>query len=96
MGTISDASKTSSVASEDSKNTVEALTAKKEPPPEVSSSIRNRRWVILSFWLLAILLGLPTWWKTTTVYRATLPLEAMSNWADGKVWLCLIVSQNHS
>jgi phosphatidylinositol glycan class S len=25
------------------------------------------------------------WWKTTTVYRAPLPLQEMLDWADGKV-----------
>ena len=38
-----------------------------------------------SFWLLVLLLGLPIWWHTTTIYRANLPLDRMLEWADGKV-----------
>lgn len=63
----------------------EALKTKREPPPEDASSIKNRRLVVLSFWLLALLVGLPTWWKTTTVYRANLPVQQMSEWAERKV-----------
>lgn len=67
------------------KNVTEALKAKKEPPKEDHSSITRRRLVILSFWLLALLIGLPTWWKTTTVYRASLPLQRMHDWSEGKL-----------
>ena len=59
---------------------------RKEPPPEAASKVQTRRYVILSFWLLALVLGLPTWWKTTTVYRAGLPLQRMSEWASGNVY----------
>ncbi|KAK0669190.1 phosphatidylinositol-glycan biosynthesis class S protein [Cercophora samala] len=58
--------------------------AKKLPPPEKPSDVRRRSHVILSFWLIVLLLGLPIWWKTTTIYRADLPLEDMLEWADGK------------
>ncbi|KAF2454240.1 phosphatidylinositol-glycan biosynthesis class S protein [Lineolata rhizophorae] len=67
------------MASTDGKATVE-----RKPPPESQESIRTRRLVILAFWSVAILLGLPIWWKTTTIYRAQLPLQAMLDWADGK------------
>lgn len=40
--------------------------------------------MILSFWLIVALLGLPIWWYTTTIYRANLPLDDMMEWADGK------------
>lgn len=65
---------------------VDAVNVVTPPPPESSQSITTRRLVILSFWAVAILLGLPLWFKTTTIYRASLPLQQMLDWADGKVW----------
>lgn len=59
--------------------------AKKSPPPELPESIRVRSLVILSFWAVVICLGLPIWWRTTSIYRARLPLQDMLEWADGKV-----------
>jgi len=67
--------------------TVDAINMKKKPPPETKEAIMTRRWVILSFWTVVALLGLPVWWKTTTIYRADLPLQEMIDWADGKVGL---------
>lgn len=61
--------------------------AKKEPPPEKPEEIRMRSFVLLSFWAIIIFLGLPIWWKTTTIYRANLPLDQMMDWADGRVSL---------
>ncbi|KAL2018721.1 hypothetical protein VTK56DRAFT_427 [Thermocarpiscus australiensis] len=58
--------------------------ARKQPPPEKPSDIRRRSHIILSFWLIVLCLGLPIWWKTTTIYRADLPLQEMLDWADGK------------
>ncbi|KAK3361995.1 phosphatidylinositol-glycan biosynthesis class S protein [Lasiosphaeria ovina] len=58
--------------------------SRKQPPPEKPSDIRRRSLVILSFWLIVLCLGLPIWWKTTTIYRANLPLQEMLDWADGK------------
>ncbi|KAK3367521.1 phosphatidylinositol-glycan biosynthesis class S protein [Podospora didyma] len=58
--------------------------SRKEPPPEKASDIRRRSFIILSFWLIVLFLGLPIWWKTTTIYRANLPLQEMLDWADGK------------
>ncbi|KAF6798237.1 phosphatidylinositol-glycan biosynthesis class S protein [Colletotrichum sojae] len=57
---------------------------RKAPPPEKPSDARRRSFVILSFWVIVLLLGLPIWWKTTTIYRADLPLDDMLQWADGK------------
>ncbi|KAL7944945.1 phosphatidylinositol-glycan biosynthesis class S domain-containing protein [Trichoderma barbatum] len=54
------------------------------PPPEKPSAVRQRSYVVLSFWLVVLLLGLPIWWKTTAIYRADLPLDRMLKWADGK------------
>ncbi|PKS08682.1 hypothetical protein jhhlp_004735 [Lomentospora prolificans] len=53
-------------------------------PPEKPSEQRRRTYIILSFWVLVVLLGLPIWWKTTSIYRAELPLTEMMEWADGK------------
>lgn len=58
---------------------------KKQPPPEKPSDVRRRSHIILSFWLIVLCLGLPIWWKTTTIYRADLPLQEMLDWSDGKV-----------
>lgn len=58
---------------------------KKEPPPETPEQIQLRIWTIASFWAIIILVGLPIWWKTTTIYRASLPLDQMMEWADGRV-----------
>ncbi len=60
-------------------------TQKKLPPPEKASDVRRRSHIILSFWLIVLCLGLPIWWKTTTIYRADLPVQEMLDWADGKV-----------
>ncbi len=57
----------------------------KKPPPESSESIRVRGLVIFSFWAVVILLGLPVWLWTTSIHRASLPLQEMLDWADGKV-----------
>ncbi len=66
-------------------DTLIAATAKKRPPPESPESLRTRSLVIFSFWAIVITLGLPTWWWTTSIYRARLPLQEMLEWADGKV-----------
>lgn len=55
------------------------------PPPEKPSDITRRTRVVVSFWLIVLFLGLPIWWKTTTIYRANLPLDGMLEWAEGKV-----------
>ena len=33
--------------------------------------------MIWSFWSIILLLGFPTWWATTSIYRASLPAEVM-------------------
>lgn len=60
-------------------------TGRKEPPPEKPSDVRRRSLIILAFWLIVLCLGLPIWWHTTTIPRASLPLDQMMDWADGKV-----------
>lgn len=56
-----------------------------KPPPESAQSLWLRRSVILSFWAVVLLLGLPVWWKTTAIYRSELPIQSMTDWAEGKV-----------
>lgn len=62
-----------------------SIASKKEAPPETAESIRLRIWVIVSFWATIIFIGLPIWWKTTTIHRESLPLDQMMDWADGRV-----------
>lgn len=57
------------------------------PPPEKPEAIRTRFKVIAAFWAVIIFLGFPIWWKTTSIYRASLPVPNMIDWADGKVIL---------
>jgi phosphatidylinositol glycan class S len=64
---------------------LDAVRKQKLPPPESSASIWLRRSAILSFWAVVVFLGLPIWLKTTAIYRAELPLQEMTEWAEGKV-----------
>ncbi|KAL8937161.1 MAG: hypothetical protein Q9216_004559 [Gyalolechia sp. 2 TL-2023] len=57
----------------------------KRPPPESRESVRVRQLVILSFWAIVVCFGLPTWLWTTSIYRARLPLQEMTAWAEGKL-----------
>ncbi|OJI82346.1 hypothetical protein ASPTUDRAFT_934590 [Aspergillus tubingensis CBS 134.48] len=54
------------------------------PPPEKPEAIRTRFKVIAAFWAVIIFLGFPIWWRTTSIYRASLPVPDMIDWADGK------------
>src|SRR5437762_1686234 len=65
---------------ESEKASGKVATAKRQPPPEAEAQILTRRLVIAAFWAVALFLGLPIWWRTTSVYRAYLPLEAMLEW----------------
>ncbi|CAG7931223.1 unnamed protein product [Penicillium olsonii] len=58
--------------------------AKSAPPPETPAAVQTRFRVIAAFWAVIIFLGFPIWWKTTSIYRASLPIEEMVDWADGK------------
>ncbi|KAI0106830.1 phosphatidylinositol-glycan biosynthesis class S protein [Daldinia grandis] len=57
---------------------------RKQPPPEKLEDIHRRSYIVASFWFIVLFLGLPIWWKTTTIYRADLPLGQMMDWADGR------------
>ncbi|KAI0440786.1 phosphatidylinositol-glycan biosynthesis class S protein [Xylaria telfairii] len=56
----------------------------KPPPPEQESHIFRRSLIVASFWLVVLCLGIPIWLKTTSIYRASLPLSQMMDWADGR------------
>ncbi|USP82696.1 hypothetical protein yc1106_09970 [Curvularia clavata] len=62
-----------------------AAKAQKKLPPETTESLWLRRWSIISFWAVVLFLGLPVWLKTTAIYRAELPLQEMTDWAEAKV-----------
>lgn len=68
-----------------SPSTPTAAALAKQPPPETKESLWLRRLSILSFWVVVVFLGLPIWLKTTAIYRAELPLQDMTDWAEGKV-----------
>ncbi|EME87502.1 uncharacterized protein MYCFIDRAFT_97278, partial [Pseudocercospora fijiensis CIRAD86] len=55
-----------------------------QAPEESSSSIWTRRIIIMAFWAVVVMLGLPLWTWTTSIHRSSLPLEAMNSWAEGK------------
>lgn len=59
--------------------------AQQVPPPESQVAIQTRFRVLAAFWAVIIFLGFPIWWKTTSIYRAHLPIQEMVDWADGKV-----------
>ncbi|KAE8354479.1 phosphatidylinositol-glycan biosynthesis class S protein-domain-containing protein [Aspergillus coremiiformis] len=58
--------------------------ARRLPPPETPEAIQTRFKVIAAFWAVIIFLGFPIWWKTTSIYRARLPIQDMVEGADGK------------
>ncbi|KAI0430136.1 phosphatidylinositol-glycan biosynthesis class S protein [Xylaria sp. FL1042] len=80
-----DATTTTTTTTMTTTTTTATITTKpKPPPPEQQSHIFRRSIIIASFWLVVLCLGIPIWWKTTTIYRANLPLSQMMDWADGK------------
>lgn len=83
---VADVSSPSASTTKPSVLTAENTKAPTAPPPESKQSIWLRRAAIVSFWAVVVLLGLPVWWKTTAIYRAELPLQDMTDWAEGKVW----------
>jgi phosphatidylinositol glycan class S len=66
---------------------VDQPSVQRAPPPETPAALQTRFRVIAAFWAVIIFLGFPIWWKTTSIYRASLPIEEMVDWADGKVRL---------
>ena len=63
----------------------DAVSASKQAPPEKPEAVSLRSKIVFSFWVVILLLGVPTWLKTTSIYRADLPLQDMIKWADGLV-----------
>jgi len=59
--------------------------AKNKTPPESAEGVATRRWILFSFWAVALFLGLPVWLWTTSVPRSSLPLQSMNQWAEGQV-----------
>ncbi|KAF3004272.1 GPI transamidase component [Curvularia kusanoi] len=80
-----DASPAPDMSNEHSGADLKATDAQTSPPPETRESIWLRRAAIFSFWAVVVFLGLPVWWTTTAIYRAELPLQDMTDWAEGKV-----------
>ena len=64
---------------------LQEVSAVKKPPPEKPEAIWTRTQIILSFWMVILCLGLPMWWKTTSIYRARLPFQEMLDWDHGTV-----------
>lgn len=56
---------------------VSDLTVMALPPPETPREAAQRSRVIWSYWLVILCLGLPTWYYTTSIYRAALPTDTM-------------------
>jgi len=55
------------------------------PPQESRQHVQRRRLIILFLWAIVLAIGLPIWYNTTAVYRAVLPLQLMTDWAEGRV-----------
>ncbi|KIW30294.1 uncharacterized protein PV07_06050 [Cladophialophora immunda] len=68
---------------QDSTAPSDAVPSSKQPPLEKPEAVSLRTKIVLSFWAVIILLGLPVWWQTTSIYRASLPLQDMLDWAEG-------------
>ncbi|KAL4750429.1 hypothetical protein BDW72DRAFT_203950 [Aspergillus terricola var. indicus] len=77
-----------SIKQEDSGSSQPEMTSKLSastlPPPEKPSAIQTRSKVVAAFWAVILFLGFPIWWKTTSIYRAELPIQEMLDWAGGK------------
>lgn len=64
---------------------VSALTSKQKTTPfESPQAISLRRRIIISFWLLILLLGLPLWISTQRVIRSPLPEADINAWSSGQ------------
>ena len=62
-----------------------SVEARKRAPPEKAEAISLRTKIVFSFWAIILCLGVPVWHQTTSIYRATLPLQEMLAWADSAV-----------
>ena len=59
-----------------------SVEARKKAPPEKPEAVSLRTKIVFSFWAIILFIGVPVWHKTTSIYRATLPLSDMLAWAD--------------
>jgi phosphatidylinositol glycan class S len=73
------------VAPDGSKPSVDGTAESPSPPPEKANAIWTRRIIIFAFWTVVATLGLPHWIWTTSIYRSELPVEQMTQWAEGHV-----------
>ncbi|RZC39918.1 PIG-S domain containing protein [Asbolus verrucosus] len=48
-----------------------------KPPPSDDPECIYRIYNVLSYFVVLVIIGLPVWWFTTRVYRASLPLDQM-------------------
>lgn len=65
-------------------------------PPESPSEARFKSRVVWSFWVIILVLGLPTWWATTSIERASLPLQSMQDRSDDLWYTIPICLQSKS
>ena len=61
--------------------------ARKKAPPEKPEAVSLRSKIVFAFWAIILCLGVPVWYQTTSIYRATLPLQEMLDWAESAVWI---------
>lgn len=66
-----------------SPTSTDLVSGTKQPPPEPPFDIAARRLILFALWSVVVFIGVPVWIATTTVHRATLPLNSMNQWADG-------------
>lgn len=85
MTTIATAAVTSDDGPTKLAKTVAEAAKTKSPPQETPQHVQRRRLIILSLWAIVLAIGLPIWYHTTAVYRAVLPLQLMTDWAEGRV-----------
>ncbi|KAK9472100.1 phosphatidylinositol-glycan biosynthesis class S protein-domain-containing protein [Dipodascopsis tothii] len=62
-----------------------AASRRPAPAKEPLEGISQRRSVVLSFWAVILFLGLPLWYRTTTVHRAPLPYAEIGRLEDAVV-----------
>ncbi|GJN89101.1 hypothetical protein Rhopal_002075-T1 [Rhodotorula paludigena] len=53
----------------------------RSPPTSPRVDVRSRRWTVASFWVI-LLLGVPLWWRTTTLERQPLPEARILDWTE--------------
>lgn len=58
-----------------------ATQAAANPNKQALSLNKEGAWAAVGFAVVLIVLGLPVWWRTTTVYRAPLPYSAVQGLA---------------